>query len=130
MEQQFYLQDKRQYVGNDILWWAKDGKGYTTDVSEAEVFTKERALKQNACRPAIDIPWLKSYVDSKTRPVIDMQIACSSDSLEGTGIVLSKVPKPKREVHNCGHCGKFCDEHDWYTKVYNGDPCSRCEDDL
>lgn len=37
IKSEYYLQDKRQYVGNDMLWWAKDGAGYTTDVSKAAV---------------------------------------------------------------------------------------------
>ena len=54
---EYYLQDKRSYVGNDILFWA-DGGGYTTDVSKAEVFTKDRALRLNQSRET-DVPWPK-----------------------------------------------------------------------
>lgn len=43
----FYLQDSRQIVGNDMMWWAKDGLGYTSDVSKAEVFTKEDAQRHH-----------------------------------------------------------------------------------
>ncbi len=68
---EWYLQDKRQYVGNDILWW-KDGGGYTTSVEEAEIFTKEKAFKHHTGRET-DVPWPKRYIDQRTRPVIDMQ---------------------------------------------------------
>ena len=70
--EQFYLQDKRQYVGNDLLFWAKDGKGYTTDLRKAHVYTKEEAFKQNRMRDT-DIPWPKEYIDSKVRPAVDHQ---------------------------------------------------------
>lgn len=31
----YFIQDTRQYVGNCVLWWAKDGAGYTTHLDEA-----------------------------------------------------------------------------------------------
>jgi len=71
-EQLFYLQDNRQYVGNDLLWWAKDGRGYTTDLSKAEVYTKKQAFSQNHCRET-DTPWPKDYIDGKSRPAVDHQ---------------------------------------------------------
>ena len=67
----YYLQDKRGYVGNDILWWC-DGGGYTTDLNKAEVFTKAEAFKQYESRKT-DVPWPKKYIDRHTIHVIDMQ---------------------------------------------------------
>ena len=80
----FYLQDSRQYVGNDILWWAAHG-GYTTDVSKAKVFTRDEAVAQNKGR-ASDKPWPKTYVDERTRPVVDIQDANYSEALDRVGI--------------------------------------------
>ena len=74
---QFYLQDSRDYVGNDVLWWKKDGKGYTTDLREAEVYSKDAAVRQHNCRET-DIPWPKDYIDARTRPAVDMQYICST----------------------------------------------------
>jgi hypothetical protein len=68
----WYLQDTRSYVGNDVLWWAKDGLGYTTDVSKAHVFQRDEAFRQAAMRGA-DKAWPKAYIDGKTRPAVDMQ---------------------------------------------------------
>lgn len=70
-DQEFYLQDSRDYVGNDVLWWMEAG-GYTTDLNKAEIFTKEAAYRQNKMRET-DIPWPKSYIDGKSRPAVDMQ---------------------------------------------------------
>lgn len=78
----FYLQDKRQYVGNDLLFWAKDGKGYTTDVSKAEIYTKEKAFAQNRSRET-DVPWPKSYIDERTRPAVDHQYVDIETALQG-----------------------------------------------
>lgn len=113
MSDEYYLQDNRSYVGNDVLWWAKDGKGYTTNLSKAHVYTKEQAVSQHNCRES-DIPWPKEYVDQKTRPAVDMQYIDIKEALEGTGIELIK-PKPyRREPTKCFHCGKFIAERDIY----------------
>ena len=124
---EFYLQDKRQYVGNDLLWWCATG-GYTTDLSRAEIFTKEKAMSQHRCRPDVDIPWPKSYIDAKTRPAVDMQYVDIKEALQGSEVELIKPEKPKKEVYKCGHCAKFVSQCDYYSKVYNGFPCSNCED--
>jgi hypothetical protein len=68
----YYLQDKRSYVGNCVLWWAKDRKGYTTNLTQAHVFTKAEASAQHDSRDT-DIPWPKAYVDARSAPTVDMQ---------------------------------------------------------
>ncbi|WP_219209180.1 hypothetical protein [Variovorax boronicumulans] len=68
----WYLQDTRQFVGNDVLWWAKDGKGYTTDLSKAHVFGAAEAARQEAAR-GVDRAWPKAYIDAKARPAVDFQ---------------------------------------------------------
>lgn len=113
MSSQFYLQDSRSYVGNDMLFWAKDGKGYTTDMSRAEVYTKEMAVAQHQRRET-DIPWPKDYIDARTRPAVDMQYAKRDEALAGTGIVLIKPKIPRRETVNCTGCGRFLRGIDQY----------------
>ena len=92
-EQLFYLQDSRSYVGNDVMWWAKDGRGYTTDLSKAHVYTKDKAISQHNARET-DIPWTKGYIDAKTRPAVDAQYIKRDEALEGTGIVLQLRQRP------------------------------------
>jgi len=96
----FYLQDKRQYVGNDMLWWAKKS-GYTTDVSKAQLFSKEEALIHTNNR-STDIPWPKEYIDRRTRPVIDMQeVKCvehEQSLMEMRGMFNKDVEKQEKEV--------------------------------
>ena len=118
----YYLQDKRSYVGNDILWWGKNNCGYTTDLRNAQVYTKEDALKQHMSRET-DIPWPKAYIDAKTRPAVDMQHVKIDEALQGTGIVLIKPQKMKKDVFNCWQCGRFISERDRYTS------CPNCEAD-
>lgn len=80
----FYIQDSRSSVGNNVLWWAKHGNSYTTNLAEAEVFTKEEAVRQHESR-ITDIPWPKAYVDGKARPVVDMQYLRKSEVLGAVG---------------------------------------------
>lgn len=68
----FYVQDSRGYLGNTIVWWAKGGNRYTTDLSEAAVYTQEEAQDIHNTRKT-DIPWPKEYIDIKSRPTVDIQ---------------------------------------------------------
>ena len=45
MKKLYYLQDQRSVVGNSILWWAIEGKGYTCDIRCAQVWTKEELVE-------------------------------------------------------------------------------------
>lgn len=84
---QYYLQDSTTYVGNDILWWKKNRCGYTSDLSQAHVFTKSEAQRQHNMRET-DIPWPKAYIDQRARPAIDMQYLNRNEALAGTGMAL------------------------------------------
>lgn len=116
----FYLQDSRSYVGNDMLFWAKDGNGYTTDLRKAEVYTRDEAQAQHDSRPS-DIPWPKDYIDAKTRPACDMQYVRRGEALAGTGITLTE-PKPNKvERLRCHGCGAFISDVNFW-----GGECARC----
>lgn len=120
MSELFYLQDSRNYCGNDLYWWAKDHHGYTTDLSRAHVFTKEEAIRLHNDR-CTDIPWPKDYIDGKTRPAVDCQHVDREVALAGTGIVLRKPERPKAEAIRCEGCKRFISEAQKY-----GPPCSHC----
>lgn len=120
MSELFYLQDSRSYVGNDVLFWAINGKGYTTDVRKAHVYTKAEAVKQHNSRPS-DIPWPKDYIDEKTHPAVDMQYIKRNEALEGTGIELVKYRKQKAETYKCHGCGRFINAAQYYSS------CRHCE---
>ena len=110
---QFYLQDSRSYVGNDVLFWAKDGNGYTTDLRNAQVYTKSDAVALHNARET-DIPWPKEYIDGKTRPAVDMQYIKRDDALAGTGIEISQPKRNRTPVCNCVGCGRFMRDVDRY----------------
>lgn len=75
----YYMQDKRQHVGNSMLWWGKDRRGYVCDIRKAHVWTKDEAFRQHAMRET-DIPWRKDYIDARISHHIDMQ---HCDRVEG-----------------------------------------------
>jgi hypothetical protein len=118
----FYLQDSRSYVGNDMLFWGIDGRGYTTDLRHAAQFTLEDAARQNRSRET-DIPWPVAYIDARQKPVVDMQTCKRSEALEGIGIELATPAKRPRDVSHCIHCGGFLSEHQHYTG------CPKCGGD-
>jgi hypothetical protein len=123
MSEEYYLQDTRSFVGNDLLFWRLGG-GYTTNLKEAEVFTEYWAMRQHESRWS-DVPWPKDYIDAKTRPAVDMQYVDIATALEGTGIKLSEA-RPYRnfrswEVSRCNSCGRFMTEIAYYSA-----PCDNC----
>ncbi|MBQ5963186.1 hypothetical protein [Massilia sp. ZL223] len=119
----YYLQDSRSYVGNDMLFWAVDGNGYTTDLRKAEVYTKADAVAQHERRET-DIPWPKAYIDAKTRPAVDMQYVKRDEALAGTGITLRKPPRKRPDTINCSGCGRFIGGTERYLNN-----CPHCDAD-
>lgn len=69
MEQKYYLQDSRQIVGNDMLFWKLKGAGYTTNLDEAEQYTLEEALSHRDT----DVPWPVEQMRALSRPAVDVQ---------------------------------------------------------
>lgn len=39
----YIIQVKNRYVGISAVWWAKDGKGFTTDPYDAQTYTEDKA---------------------------------------------------------------------------------------
>lgn len=123
MIDEFYLQDSRSYCGNDVMFWAKGGRGYTSDVSKAQIYTKAQAVAQHQIRET-DIPWPKSYIDKKTRPAVDMQYIRRSDALKGAGIKIIKPKRANKQVFHCGGCGRFIRDGEQYEHH-----CTHCGED-
>lgn len=67
----FYLQDSRSNVGSRAMFW-RDGGGYTSNLDEAEQFTRERAVRQYECRET-DLPWPVAYVRDRAEVGVDFQ---------------------------------------------------------
>lgn len=88
----FYLQDSRSHVGDGLTFWAKDGKGYVTDLDKAELYTMEQATSQRDS----DIPWPKDYIDARAHYGVDCQLmdeAASNSLLVPNCRVYLHVPR-------------------------------------
>lgn len=82
MNELYYIQDGRQHVGNNLLFWAKECRGYTCHLDEAELFTKEEATEVHLRRSS-DIPVLKSLVDKAASLQVDVQRMTKADKEPG-----------------------------------------------
>lgn len=71
MSDLFYLQDSRSNVGSRGMFW-KGGGGYTSNLDEAEQFTRAAAVKQYECRET-DLPWPVDYVRALAEAGVDHQ---------------------------------------------------------
>lgn len=79
MSKLFYLRDSRSNVGNTCIFWAKDGCGYTSDLSKAETYTLEEARYQFNMRNT-DIPLCKTLVDGVSTARVDSQYISTAES--------------------------------------------------
>ncbi len=67
----YYVQDARSYVGNAVLWWAQDGKGYTTNLKNAHKYSFAE-IKSFKPRDT-DIIWEAKHVEGAIREYVDIQ---------------------------------------------------------
>lgn len=69
---EFVLQDSRSNTGDRLMFWAKDGAGYTTNLDAAQRYTKEKATSQNESRES-DLPWPLEYLMDRHTLAVDCQ---------------------------------------------------------
>lgn len=86
MTELYYLQDSRDTADNKVRWWAKDSRGYTTDLRKAQQYTRTEALQQHQTRKT-DLPWPVAYIQDKaemsvTQAEISLPQALSIAELE------------------------------------------------
>lgn len=110
MEGRYYIQDKRSFVGNCVMWWRKNNRGYTTNLLDAEIYTEEEA-REICSRRDTDIPWPVKDVQPLILPTVDMQ-------------KLRRVPQceldfechpPKPEIKDCDfiNTNPICPHCEW-----------------
>lgn len=63
----YYVQDSRDFVGNAMLWWRPDGRGYTTDLSQAGQYDHKPSDRDT------DILWPVDYIESIATLHVDHQ---------------------------------------------------------
>jgi hypothetical protein len=69
----YYMQDARNYVGNAVVWWRKDGGGYGCDIREAHKYTKEELVAKFTSIRDTDIVWEADHIETIIKPIIDAQ---------------------------------------------------------
>lgn len=67
----FYIQNG--YVGNSVMWWGLGGAGYTTNILNAQKYTKEEILSQFVDGRQEDRIWLASHVEKNIKQHVDAQ---------------------------------------------------------
>ena len=68
----YLIIDKRTFVGNDVLFWNKNGSGYTTSIDQAQKYSEKEAMSLDAGRVTdIAIAW--DDVEKHSRRVVDFQ---------------------------------------------------------
>lgn len=72
MNTKYLMIDRRNFVGNDVLFWAKGRSGYTTNIEKAHVFDAKEAEKQDRSR-STDCAIPVKEVFEHSRRVVDFQ---------------------------------------------------------
>lgn len=80
-EEMFYIQNG--YVGNAVCWWAKNSRGYVSDLESAEKYTREQASAiVERSRGKGFVGWPCKYIDENEaarKLIIDCQYLSRQD---------------------------------------------------
>lgn len=68
----YYIQNKG-YVGNSLVWWKKDGKGYTCNLNEAWKVPYDTAAEICQARPGEDFMRNVKQIDQIAQRHVDVQ---------------------------------------------------------
>ncbi len=88
----YYIRNEG-YLGNALMWWAKDSKGYTCDIKQAEKYTEPEA--RGICSRPQDSAYECEYIDNLLKAqklIIDSQYVDNEKRLWEN--YKSKTPKP------------------------------------
>ena len=114
---QFYLESNpRRFVGNDILLVAKDGKSFTTNLGDAQVFSRSDVFDDQGRQLVRETPWPKAYIDMRCRQAVDYRKVDIKSALQGTSRTLRKLKKHV-ERYRCHACGIFLSAEVYYTST-------------
>lgn len=119
-QERFYCQSKAHgFVGNDLVFLAKDGKRFVINLDEAKVFTREEALLSSGAG-ITDVFWPTGYIDFKSRLAANSRTCSIADALKTTGRELIKE-KRVVERYRCHSCHVFLS-----AATYYAGSCPRC----
>lgn len=81
----YYIQNKNAgYLGNAILFWAKDNCGYTADLNNSRIFTEEEAKQLCNDNPYKNKAWAVEYIDNNRgiQRIVDSQYLDSKNIVD------------------------------------------------
>ena len=64
MEDKMYYIQNSGYIGNAMVWWREGGKGYTSDITDAGIFSEAEMQSIIDNRPEDDYAWECDYIDN------------------------------------------------------------------
>lgn len=76
---EYVVQDSRSLTGDRLMFWAKDGAGYTSNLDAAHRYTREQAAAQNQSRET-DLPWPLAYLLERHTLAVDHQYVKPDES--------------------------------------------------
>lgn len=76
----FYIQ-KSGFVGNCMLFWAKGGCGYTTDIKNAQIYTKQQVLDNHIKQGEEHIIWVAYHIEHVASKMVDFHKTDSAFSI-------------------------------------------------
>lgn len=79
----FYVQDKRTYIGNSMMWWERHNHGYVCDVRKARVWTMAEIKDRwpDGSFSEKYVAWPRSYIDDRISHHIDTQHCDRSEAI-------------------------------------------------
>jgi len=81
----YYIQNtERGYLGNAMIFWALNSRGYTANLDKCQQYTEEEAKKICLGNPEKNKAWPVDYIDNS----LGIQRIVDSQYLEYNNIVL------------------------------------------
>lgn len=105
----YYLQSikHRGFIGNSVLWWAENSRGYTCNIDKAGIYSEKEARKIYLGGHGGIIAWPVEYIDSIISRHVDGQHMTDYSQGRKWEEELPVRKKLKRVNPKCPECGKF-----------------------
>ncbi len=81
MKDRFYFACMRDNVGSNVSFHCKDGKGYSTDISRAHVYTREEAQQAWEFGREFEVPLSADHVDAVAVLHVDHQYVAGESEI-------------------------------------------------
>lgn len=69
----YFIQCTDYYAYNYILWWRLDCKGYTHDLSQAGLYTRDEAERIVNRRKGVDVAWPEADVRANVEQAVSIE---------------------------------------------------------